>query len=336
MACLQSASISILVNGSPTKEFKLGRGVRQGDPLSPFLFILATEGLNALTKSVLKNNMFEGVEIGRDKSFIKTIGDGGNTAFWSDAWASSIPFEQSYNRLFRLERNRAVRVKERQLWDGNTTISAWDWIREPTGRTLTELQQIIALIASIPMDHSKSDSWKWELSGNGLFSTNKLSKLIDSKVFIWRARKKRLPTLYELDKRGIDLNSVRCQLCDDDIESVDHALVFCKHVFEIWEKVFDWWGVNLLSSISINELFQGSSNSGMTEFGSKLWQAITWATGYLIWHNRNQKIFNNKAWTAPIALCDIQVKSFDWVAKRCREKKIDWHNWVHNPHIFLV
>ncbi|XP_071694377.1 uncharacterized protein [Rutidosis leptorrhynchoides] len=184
--------------------------------------------------------------------------------------------------------------------------------------------------------------------GQWSFSTNKLSKLIDSKVllpgtncvetfrnnfvpkkvevFIWRARKKRLPTLSELDKRGIDLNSVRYQLCDDDIESVDHALVFCKHVFEIWEKGFDWWGVNFLYSISINELFQASSNIGMTEFGSKLWQAITWATGYLIWHNRNKKIFNNKVWSAPIALCEIQVKSFDWVAKRCREKKIDWHN----------
>ncbi|XP_071728042.1 uncharacterized protein [Rutidosis leptorrhynchoides] len=60
------------------------------------------------------------------KSFIKTIGDGGNTSFWSDAWASSIPFEQSYKRLFRLERNWAARVRERVFWDGNTTVSAWD------------------------------------------------------------------------------------------------------------------------------------------------------------------------------------------------------------------
>ncbi|XP_071719247.1 uncharacterized protein [Rutidosis leptorrhynchoides] len=155
-------------------------------------------------------------------------------------------------------------------------------------------------------------------------------------VFIWRARKKRLPALCELDKRGIDLNSVQCQLCDDDIETVEHALVFCKHVIEIWEKVFDWWGVKLLSSISINELFQGPSNIAMSDFGIKLWQAITWTSGYLIWHNRNQKIFNNKSWNPPIALCEIQLKSFEWVAKRCREKKIEWHNWIHNPHIFLV
>lgn len=48
--CLHSARLSVLVNGSPTKEFEMKKGVRQGDPLSSFLFIIAMEGLNIAMK----------------------------------------------------------------------------------------------------------------------------------------------------------------------------------------------------------------------------------------------------------------------------------------------
>lgn len=48
--CLTTASISILINGSPTIPFKMERGLRQRDPLSPFLFVLATEAFDILMK----------------------------------------------------------------------------------------------------------------------------------------------------------------------------------------------------------------------------------------------------------------------------------------------
>ena len=43
VACLQSASISVLVNGNPLAEFSPQRGLRQGDPLAPFLFNVVAE-----------------------------------------------------------------------------------------------------------------------------------------------------------------------------------------------------------------------------------------------------------------------------------------------------
>jgi hypothetical protein len=62
--CIGTATASVLVNGSPTDEFYLERGLRQGDPLSPFLFLLAAEGFNILMKSMVDNHLFHGYKVG--------------------------------------------------------------------------------------------------------------------------------------------------------------------------------------------------------------------------------------------------------------------------------
>ncbi|GJX40683.1 hypothetical protein Tco_0255673 [Tanacetum coccineum] len=56
--------LSVLVNGSPTLEFKMEIGVRQGDPLSPFLYLVAAEGLNVTIKEAVSCGYFKGVKIG--------------------------------------------------------------------------------------------------------------------------------------------------------------------------------------------------------------------------------------------------------------------------------
>ncbi|GKV30536.1 hypothetical protein SLEP1_g39339 [Rubroshorea leprosula] len=63
--CLQTNSISALLNGSLTKEFTMRRGLRQRDPLALFLFLIVAEGLNGIISSAVEKALFEGVQIGR-------------------------------------------------------------------------------------------------------------------------------------------------------------------------------------------------------------------------------------------------------------------------------
>ncbi|KAK2638839.1 hypothetical protein Ddye_026634 [Dipteronia dyeriana] len=62
--CISSPALSILVNGSPTKEFRLERGLRQGDHLSPFLFNVAVEGLSTLFQKATGKGMVKWVILG--------------------------------------------------------------------------------------------------------------------------------------------------------------------------------------------------------------------------------------------------------------------------------
>nr|GEV28411.1 RNA-directed DNA polymerase, eukaryota [Tanacetum cinerariifolium] len=59
--CLKSAKGSVLVNGSPTPEFQFHRGLKQGDPLSPFLFILIMESLHLSFKKVMNAGLFTAI-----------------------------------------------------------------------------------------------------------------------------------------------------------------------------------------------------------------------------------------------------------------------------------
>ena len=63
MNLVSSAFFSILVNGSPASPFQSSWGIKQGDPLSPFLFIIAAKGLGRILKNLQMENKIKGLTI---------------------------------------------------------------------------------------------------------------------------------------------------------------------------------------------------------------------------------------------------------------------------------
>ncbi|KAI3742186.1 hypothetical protein L1987_59866 [Smallanthus sonchifolius] len=61
LGILKSASSSVLVNGAPTYNFKCEKGMRQGDPLSPFLFLVVMEALSCMLNRAREEGTIKGI-----------------------------------------------------------------------------------------------------------------------------------------------------------------------------------------------------------------------------------------------------------------------------------
>ena len=65
MMCVTTVSYSVLINGEPKGKIIPSRGLRQGDPISPYLFLLCAEGLSAMIKKEERNGNLNGIAVCR-------------------------------------------------------------------------------------------------------------------------------------------------------------------------------------------------------------------------------------------------------------------------------
>ena len=65
MNCICTASYSILVNEEPKGDIRPSRSIRQGDPLSPYLFLICLEGLNRQIQKAAMDDLIRGFSLCR-------------------------------------------------------------------------------------------------------------------------------------------------------------------------------------------------------------------------------------------------------------------------------
>jgi hypothetical protein len=63
MECVRSPTYSVMVNGAPQGFIKPRRGIKQGDSLSPYLFLICAERLSALLRKVERDKLLTSVAI---------------------------------------------------------------------------------------------------------------------------------------------------------------------------------------------------------------------------------------------------------------------------------
>ena len=85
MSCIESVSYSFLINGTPQGSIRPSRGLRQGDPLSPYVFILCTEVLSALCTKGQANGTLPGVKVARGSPAINHLLFAEDTMFFSQS-----------------------------------------------------------------------------------------------------------------------------------------------------------------------------------------------------------------------------------------------------------
>ncbi|KAK9157887.1 hypothetical protein Scep_004461 [Stephania cephalantha] len=68
VGCVSSANYSILFNGRPRGKFRDGRDLRQGDPLSLFLFIIVADVMGRMIDKAKEIGLVEGLELGRSQT----------------------------------------------------------------------------------------------------------------------------------------------------------------------------------------------------------------------------------------------------------------------------
>ena len=67
MECIEISSLSVLWNDDTTQQFRLSRGIRQGDPLSPYIFVLCLERLSQLINQNVEDNRWKPFSVRRNE-----------------------------------------------------------------------------------------------------------------------------------------------------------------------------------------------------------------------------------------------------------------------------
>ncbi|GJW58200.1 RNA-directed DNA polymerase, eukaryota, reverse transcriptase zinc-binding domain protein [Tanacetum coccineum] len=171
------------------------------------------------------------------------LGNGDMIKFWLDNWYEGGILKNILPRLYALETEKEVTVSSK-LNDLNLECSFRRTVRGGGGieeEQLNILSEIVRSINLVPM----YDRWVWSLENSGEFTMASTRKLIDGvrllkisdmtrwvkcvpikvNILAWKIRSDALPTRINISRRGIDIQSISCPICDHGAETSDRLFL---------------------------------------------------------------------------------------------------------------
>ncbi|GKE58687.1 RNA-directed DNA polymerase, eukaryota, reverse transcriptase zinc-binding domain protein, partial [Tanacetum coccineum] len=275
------------------------------------------------------------------------IYNGDAIRFWDDVWCGNTPLKTSFPRVHMLDTDKGCFVVNR--------ISNPDWtsLLRRSSRGGIEANQFLSLknlIKDVKLSDHR-DTWTWIPDIAKGFSVASVRQLIDSclsmgnpqatrwiqaipikaNVFLWRLFLNKLPSRVNLDKKGIDLDSLICPVCNEDVETVNHLFFSCDMAKDLWSLLARWWGLDIPVCSTILDWYAWLDELVISSKARVFLEDVGGTLMWFIWSFRNWSIFCNPPPKKALLWDSIVSQSFLWISSRNPKCKISWICWLQNP-----
>ncbi|GJY25246.1 RNA-directed DNA polymerase, eukaryota, reverse transcriptase zinc-binding domain protein [Tanacetum coccineum] len=279
------------------------------------------------------------------------LGNGESTSFWHDNWSGVGVAKDIFPRLFALEDRKEVSVRAK-LNDLCLDRSFRRPVRGGVEQVqLDTLVNLVSLVNLTPM----ADRWAWSLEGSGDFSVASIRKVIDANrlksdssktrwvkfvpikinVFAWKIKMDALPSRLNITRRGIDIQSITCPICDDGIETTEHLFFRCQMANQIARKIATWWNLDLVAVNTYDEWCSWLTSLRFTSKIKAILEGVFYVMWWNIWNYRNNLIFEGKTYSKAFIFDNVVSSSFHWCKFRSRAA-FSWNDWLKNPYLITL
>ncbi|GJY91242.1 putative nucleotidyltransferase, ribonuclease H [Tanacetum coccineum] len=173
------------------------------------------------------------------------------------------------------------------------------------------------------------DCWEWDLSSSG-FSVASARRIIDENLLLGNASWERF--YHSMGSiKGVDLDSVLCPVCNDQIECVNHIFFACGLAKDLWRLMAKWCSVDLPEVFSISDWFSWLDASHMPKRSKIIIEGVVSTMLWHIWNFRNAWIFRDIKPKKANIWDSVIHQSFVWISSRNPKFSLRWVDWLRNP-----